>query len=526
MDGNVQTGEAAQARPKRRIRVRQVMRSEEDIRRDAEAKAARAALKRRTADRMMEDGTVEPVQYSDEQYEKAFADAQATIEKQIETTRKRKGAMRYLSVFGMVAAIGITALYQFNGRFAQELYSKDYSHKIAEAFDNGDNFGVFDLNIDIRNLRDAHLKRLDETPDVVLLGASHWQEADVDLVTDRTMYNAHIHRDYYEDPLAMIEMLERHDRLPDTLILTIRDNQFTPVADRTDFLWLPGIPYYRKMAKQLGIEPHHPVEVAPVDTWRNRLNLDILYSNITRYVEADVKPGRTKVEKSKTLDVLKPGGSIVWSEKHDRLFTQERTRKETLEFAAYKIENPPIVDPKGVEHIETLLEYLNDKGVRVYLAHPPYNPLFWETVQGTAYMEGLKPVVDQVQAWADRFGWDVIGSFNGNDYGCTIEQYIDSEHANAECLSGIFNQFMALDRAKEGLPPLEGIEEAGPAIAAAPTPRERPEAALGVASAATQVAEAPLAAGGNPAELAVAANLREAEALSLMSGAALRGLLD
>ena len=40
-----------------------------------------------------------------------------------------------------------------------------------------------------------------------MLGASHWQEAHADLLPGRRFYNAHVHRDYYEDLLAVAEML-------------------------------------------------------------------------------------------------------------------------------------------------------------------------------------------------------------------------------------------------------------------------------------------------------------------------------
>ena len=57
-----------------------------------------------------------------------------------------------------------------------------------------------------------------------MLGASHWQEAHSGLVltagstTTRTSIGY-----YYEDFLAVVEMLIQHRRLPDTLILSIRD---------------------------------------------------------------------------------------------------------------------------------------------------------------------------------------------------------------------------------------------------------------------------------------------------------------
>ncbi|MEM9734442.1 MAG: hypothetical protein AAF903_13295 [Pseudomonadota bacterium] len=425
----------------------------------AEQAEVRETLQRRAVDRMESDGSIAPVSYSDAQYEAAYNEARENIREQYKTTRQRRGAVRYLATFAGLAIAGLTTLYTLNGAFAPELYKREYSEKIADAFDNKSNFGVFDLNIDIRNLRDAHIAKLDKTPDVVLLGASHWQEADVGLVTDRTMYNAHIHRDYYEDPLAMIEMFERHNKLPDTMILTIRDNQFTPVAKRTDFLWLPGIPYYRRMAKKLGLKAHHPVTVAPVDTWRNRLSLDILHTNVKRWLEAPVKPGPTNVNKSPTLDILLPGGSIIWSEEHDNIFTKERMMKESLDFAAFKAVNPPEIDPKGVKAIDTLLRHLHKKGVRVYLAHPPYNPVFWDAVQGTPYMKGVAKVKALVKGWADEFGWDMVGGFDPAPLGCTPDQYIDSEHANRTCLSAIFRDFMEKDRKYRGLPPLENAEQ-------------------------------------------------------------------
>ena len=402
------------------------------------------APRRRKIDFVDDEGRFDEDGFTQAQYEDAYRAASTAIEGELAERRAWNGSVAHVGVVVATLFALLAGIWALNGAFAPELYKRPFLEQVAEAFDNGRNFGVHDLNIDIRTLRDAHIARLDKTPEVVLLGASHWQEATMKLLPGYDAYNAHIHRDYWEDPLAMIEMFERHDKLPETIIFTIRDNQFTPVAERTDFLWLPGIPYYRTMAKRLGLRPHHPVDTAPVQMWKDRLSMPILYSNMTRSFAADEQPGPTSDGRKKALDVLLPDGSIVWSEQHLNIFTQERTRRETLDFAAFKRVNPPLIDPKGVEAMEALLDHLHRKGVRVYFNYPPYNPLFWETVQGSPYMEGLAKVKALVAGWSEKYGWDVIGGFDGGKYGCTIEQYIDSEHANAECLKGIFDEFMAL----------------------------------------------------------------------------------
>ena len=86
------------------------------------------------------------------------------------------------------------------------MYGYDGMVPAADAHAANKNYAVFDLNLNIRALREEQIKRMTTTPDVVLLGASHWQEAHSDLVQGQVMFNAHVHRDYWEDPLGVTEL--------------------------------------------------------------------------------------------------------------------------------------------------------------------------------------------------------------------------------------------------------------------------------------------------------------------------------
>jgi len=361
-------------------------------------------------------------------------------------------AARHILVALIVALAGLTAIVLLNRQFAPEMYHPSGPRQIAEALASGRNYAVFDLNLNIREIRNHHIGAMKQAPELVILGASHWQEAHAAIVPVKNFYNAHVHRDYYEDMLAMAEMFARHDRLPRTMIIAIRDNLFTPVAKRRDFLWLPGTPYYRAMAPELGIEPHGLLATLPFQRWKEQLSVRMLFDNVTRWYNAEERPHSTTQRYFRSLDTLLPEGSIVWSREHRALFTPERTRRMVRAHAASLANRPPQIDATGVAAIDALLSHLTRRGVAVVLAHPPFNPDFLALVRDQPYMDGLRKVQSLTGDLARKHGLTVIGSFDPGEVGCTADQYIDAEHANPSCLAHIFER---MNRASDSTRPLQ-----------------------------------------------------------------------
>jgi hypothetical protein len=354
----------------------------------------------------------------------------------------------YVVLAAILVGSSLFAMWSANRIFAPEMYDSATAASIGETLGSGQNYAVFDLNVNIREIRNAQLARLPVKPDVILLGASHWQEAHVDLLAGRSFLNAHIHRDYYEDILGMVEMLVRHDKLPRHLMIAIRDNQFMPIAQRTDHLWLPGIPFYREMAKRLGLMPHAQFDTLPIARWRERLSLQMLYGNLSRWHKAGEYPHATRDEQFDRLDILLPGGSIVWSQGHLASYTAERSLQTTLAYVNARRNTPPTIDPIGVEAIDRLFDFLEGRGVHVVLVHPPFNPIAYDALKSERYMEGLRRVEALTRHFADRYGFDVIGSFDPYVLGCRADMYIDAEHANPTCLAKVFAQFSQLPRSR------------------------------------------------------------------------------
>lgn len=354
----------------------------------------------------------------------------------------------YLLLSLVLTVVGLAAVVKGNRTYGSEMYGPQGMLPAAIAASQGLNYAVFDLNLNIRQLRDETVARMTKTPDVVLLGASHWQEAHAGLVSGLSIYNSHIHRDYWEDPLGVVDIFARHGRLPKRMIISIRDKQFTPVSARTDYLWEPGIPYYQAMTKRIGIATEGFWSTLPYQRIRQLFSLSMLFDNATRWYNAEERPHASKQAHFQALDTLLPDGSILWSEQHKKLFTTARRSQMAKDFAAASLTHPPLIDPKGLEAFDAMFKFLKDNGVKVYLVHPPFNPEFYDAVQGSKYMEGLGQIEKLTQDFADRYGFKVFGSFNPHKLGCTAADYIDAEHANPRCLKTIFDQFNQIVRAE------------------------------------------------------------------------------
>jgi hypothetical protein len=339
----------------------------------------------------------------------------------------------YLLLTALLVVLLMSALAAANLHLAPLSYSAAAHARVADALAAGKHYAVFDLNLDTRGLRRAHIARLARRPDVVVLGASHWQEAHADLLPGQRFYNAHVHRDYYEDLLAVVEMMLRHDRLPDTLIMSIRDMTFLPEEERIDTLWLTALPDANAMRARLGMGSPWP-EVRPLERWLGLLSLSAMLDNGLRRLGAARLPGPVEVRSLPTMDVLQPDGSIRWSSAHREMFTAERTSAEVEAALAQRRGLTLAIDQTAVAAIDRLLALLRERGVRVVLIHPPFNPDFYRQVKGTAYGAGLARVEAVTARLAAAHGATHAGSFDPAVAGCAAGMFIDAEHSGPACL--------------------------------------------------------------------------------------------
>lgn len=343
----------------------------------------------------------------------------------------------YLAGLVLLTFLFIGAIAVGNRLLSPWNHMPTYTQGMADNLLKGSNFGVFDLNVDIRGIRRAQFAGMAAAPEVILLGASHWQEASADLLPGHEMFNAHVHRDFYDDIVAAVGLLLKNDLLPQRLVISIRDLTFTTVSSRTDGLWHPFIPDYVAAEKMMGIAPRPWLDNFQPQKYWNLFSLSTDVEMAMQWVEAIETPGPTTAIKSAGLDIIMSDGSIRWSKKHDDIFTPERANRLALEMAKSVSNNIPEQEPHAIRALSRALEILQEKGVEVVLVHPPFNPIFYREIQGTKYFAGLKEIEKLTQQLADKYGAKVAGSFNPHDLGCRSDMFIDAEHSNPSCLKRV-----------------------------------------------------------------------------------------
>lgn len=350
---------------------------------------------------------------------------------------KAFGVAKHLVGAFAIAVMALGPVMEANRRYAPERYQPDTIARVADAFEVGASYAIFDLNIDFRKLREEQIKRLSRKPELVVLGGGQWREAGANLVPDRGYLNLHVPLDYYDDALGMVELLVRQDKLPKDLVITLRDGFFMPAAARSDSGWLSGFANYQAMGARLSLAPLSLWERYPLQSSGELMSPVMLYANALRWHTANERPGPTFRKRYAALDVLLPDGSISWSDEHLALMTRERAKRLAIANADAQRTNPPAIDPRGVEALDRLLSYLGVRNVAVHLALPPFNPIFFDRIQDSPYMEELGQVEAVTRELAEKHKLAIVGSFDPNKVGCTTDMFIDAENASAACIGKV-----------------------------------------------------------------------------------------
>jgi hypothetical protein len=369
---------------------------------------------------------------------------------------KRPAGARRTGIAGFLGwiaatAIGLLVLLAATNWFLNPLtFSADAKREVAQAFEAGRNFAIDDPNIDFRGLRREHLRIMRSKPDVVIFAGSRFEVASARTFPGQRFYNTFGHNDYFEDLLAVTELLEQTGKLPRTLVVSVRHLTFRPIAQRQTDEWRMWEPEYRRMAEKLGIEVPSRRDTFPLNHHLSLFSVEYLRNGLAHLRGGGTLPyGPTTRTSDAVRDILHPDGSLTFSAKHIGGFTAESARAESREQAARLAKRKATVPTaQDAQALDKLLRYLQARGVRPVIAVTPHHPAFWDAVANENYGRTLTQLEAAARGIAERAQVPFVGSFNPAAAGCTEANFRDYIHLDEACLKAIFDKIPPLPAPK------------------------------------------------------------------------------
>lgn len=312
----------------------------------------------------------------------------------------------------------------------------------AQILNRGQNFALDDPNIDFRGLRREQVRLMSAKPDVVIFAGSRFEVASANTFPGQSFANTFGHNDYFEDLLAITALLEESDKLPKTLVMSLRHLSFKPIKSRETDEWRMFSGEYERMAQKLGIPVVSFRERFPFGHYASMFSVELLKHGVsTAMMKTSLPYGATTQSSDVERDILHADGSLTFSKKHIGTFSADAARAESAaqatKLAKRKATLPNDEDAKS---LEKLLRYLQSKNVQAVIAITPHHPAFWDAVANEPYGQTLAQLEAATKAIVQKAGAVFVGSFNPQAAGCKESSFRDYIHLDEACLKTIFDQ--------------------------------------------------------------------------------------
>jgi hypothetical protein len=361
----------------------------------------------------------------------------------VDNVRDRPRSWRiwiYAALFAAVTAAIVGSVALTNYVLNPLRFSGSAMSDVASVLLAGKNYLIYDGNLDWRAFRREYVRRMPAVPDIAVFGGSRWQEATPALVPGSNFVNVFVHSDYYEDMLAIAEVMYAADRLPKTMVLSIRYETFAPNDKRNSDMWKGFAPEARRMSDRLDLSM--PSWFASYDTTRlfNLFSVDAAAAVIKRSLQLPTKPGPTDLKRHPTMEIIDKDGSIRFSQAHEDLDPPAVALKRSQATAAADRSRRLQQDPSMVEGLKRLIAFLKQHGVNVVLAQTPYHPGYFAALQGSLYLQDLQQLEELARNIAREMAVPVAGSLDAQVVGCGPEEFRDHHHSRESCLRKIFEQ--------------------------------------------------------------------------------------
>src|SRR5439155_12213814 len=169
------------------------------------------------------------------------------------------------------------------------------------------------------------------------------------------------------------------------------------------------------------------------------LSLDMLAEHVRGYFATRVRYQATDALHDQVLGIVGADGAFRWPD--ETLKKQMMlSEKEALQRAAIDRDTSPKVNEALLDHLEKLIVFLQNNGVRVVFLQTPFHPAYFQAVKGSPYMAAMTRIEEETKRIAGKHGVFVGGGFDASTQGCDVGEFRDFNHSSVNCLKNLAAQ--------------------------------------------------------------------------------------
>jgi hypothetical protein len=302
---------------------------------------------------------------------------------------------------------------------------EEYIEGIANIMAKGHNVDNI-ANYDERLLQEQMIKRLHKAPDLVVLGSSRIMQINNSFFPGKTLLNCGVSHGNVNDITAIVGALDSMKMLPGEMIIGL-DHWLVGKEGTSEWQSLYGYHQYM-MAKLFGTNSNSEESQQPNPSRKLSSLVEFSYfkSSLKFMMENKSKKYVDVGLNSPTMYGRFSDGSISYSKD----YTNPDRQKLAIEARQNAIDlGLPVPDLSKVKQLEKLLDFLQEKKIKVHLIMVPLHPEFNKGVQ-----QHHKQIVEE---WTPVFNSIVTkhqipysGSFNAEDVGMTGNDFYDAYHCS------------------------------------------------------------------------------------------------
>lgn len=350
------------------------------------------------------------------------------------------GFRKYIAIFSLVVVALLALIGSVNYALNPLVYSRSEMAAVATALVSGHNVKVSDSNIDWRGIRREHIARMRTTPDVIVFGGSRWQEATGDSLPGHSMYTAFAQNDHLEDMMGLAQLLDKHGRLPKTLVLSVRFATFEQLDKRVAWWWKMLAPEYLEMGARLGVQTRPWHEWVPTEKWLGLFSLNLLGAKLQQYTRQGLHWEPTTRLSDDDFDIVATDGALRFSRQRLQKENGDYAQRTAMAKGRKDAKTRLTIDQALAAQLPPLLDFLKARGVKVVFAQTPFHPAYYEQIKDSPYHADLTRIENELKSSAQKADLQVIGGFDAVEVGCRANQFRDFNHGDSDCLKKILAQ--------------------------------------------------------------------------------------